>query len=94
MAVTIGSKVVRFTADNDTYDFGGQKVKIKGVRLVTVAADSTAAVRLTDANGPIIYSLTALAKTTDESNICTTLDASIVHVDLSGAAAEVFLYIE
>ncbi|UOF79087.1 hypothetical protein [Caudoviricetes sp.] len=94
MAVTVGSKVVRFTADNDVHDFGGQKVKVKGVRLVTAAADSTAQIKLNNTNGDIIYSLTALAKTSDESNICTTLDATIIHVDLSGAGAEVFLYVE
>jgi hypothetical protein len=93
MAASITSKVIRLTADNDTYNSGGVRLKIKGVRLVTAAADSTAQIRETDSNGGIAYSLTALAKTVDESNICVDM-AGIIHADISGAGAEVFVYVE
>ena len=93
MAVT-GRSIIKFTEDNDTFDSGQKRLKIKGVRLVTAAADSTAVVRELNSNGTVIYSLTALAKTSDESQICTIVDSGILHVDLSGASAEVFVYVE
>jgi len=93
MAVT-GRSIIKFTEDNDTFDSGQKRLKIKGVRLVTALADSTASIRELNSSGTVIYSLTALAKTSDESQICTIVDSGILHVDLSGASAEVFVYVE
>lgn len=94
MAVS-GSKVIRLTADNDTHTFAGGKTKLKGVRLVAGSgADATAQVRETDSNGAIVYSLAAVQKTADESNICTNIDSNVIHADISGTGAEVFVYVE
>jgi hypothetical protein len=95
MAVTgKGTRVLRLTADDDQVDLGQKKVKIAGVRLVTVAADSTAQIREGSSTGSILYSLAVAAKGCDESNIPVTCDSGILWLDLSGAAAEVFVYLE
>lgn len=95
MAVTgSGGTIIRFTADNDIYESGQKRLKIKGVRLVTASADSTAQIREGNDTGSIVCSLTALAKTSDESVICFIVDSGKLHVDLAGTGAEVFVYLE
>lgn len=94
MAVTLTDRIIRMTADNDLYSSGLQNLKIKGVRLVTAAADSTAQLRKGNASGDIILSMSALAKTVDESQIPLQVDGGTLHLDLSGAGAEVFVYLE
>lgn len=93
MAVT-GKKVLRFTADGDVFDTGLRKIKILGARLVTVAADSVAKIRADDAAGEILYSLASVAKDSDDSAISTICESGKLFVSLSGAAAEVFVYLE
>lgn len=93
MAVS-GKKVLRFTATGDVLQTGFNKLKIKGARLVTAAADSVAVIRADDANGEILYSLTALAKTADDSSIPTICESGKLYVSITGAAAEVFVYLE
>lgn len=93
MAVT-GKKVLRMTASLDVFDSGLKKLKLKGCRLVTAAADSTAVVRSDDANGEVLYSLSALAKTSDDTAIETIVESGKLHLTLSGAGAEVFVYLE
>ena len=93
MAVT-GTRVIRMTETLDVYDSQLKRLRVKGVRLVTAAADSTAVLRLDSSLGEIIYSLTALAKTSDESQLCYLVDAGKIHLTLSGAGAEVFIYLE
>lgn len=94
MAVTKTDRIIRMTADDDVYSSGLKALQIKGVRLVTAAADSTAQLRKTNDSGDIILSLTALAKTADESVIPLQVDGGVIHLDLSGAGAEVFIYLE
>ncbi len=93
MATTVKNNVIRFTADNDTYTSSG-KLKCKGARLVAAAATSTAQIKVTDTSGAVICSLACVANTTDECAIPFFIEGGIVHVDLSGAGAEVFLYLE
>lgn len=93
MAVS-GQRVIRFTADNDLYDSGQRRLQIVGCRLVTVAADATAQIRVGDANGEIVMSLAAAAKYADESTIPFFIEGGKIFVDLSGSAAEVFVYVE
>lgn len=93
MAVS-GKKVMRFTADGDVLDTGLKKIKVLGARLVTVAADSVAKIRADDGNGEILYSLTALAKTSDDTAVATLCESGKIYVSITGAAAEVFVYLE
>jgi hypothetical protein len=95
MAVTaIDGRIIRFTADDDVYVSGLQSLRVLGVRLSTVAADGTATLRKNDSNGAVIMQLAALAKTCDESCIPFDVEGGTLHVDLSGAAAEVIVYLE
>lgn len=93
MSVT-GKKVLRFTADGDVIDTGLRKIKILGARLVTVSADAVAKVRADDTNGEVLYSLAAAAKDADDSACATVCESGRLFVSLSGAAAEVFVYLE
>lgn len=92
MAVT-GSKIIRMTASLDVYASGNKKLCIKGIRLIA-PADSTAVLRKDDANGEIVCSLTALAKTADESVIPIDVEGGKLHLTLTGTGAEVFVYLD
>lgn len=95
MAVTSKNQVVRMTADNDTYGSGLGKLKVCGVRLVGGSDAATALIKLTDTNGAVLMSLkTAAASGVDESQIEFTVDGGLIHLDLTGTAAEVFVYLE
>jgi len=95
MAITRQGQVIRSTADNDQYDSGLKGLDIKGVRLVAGSgADATAQIRETDSNGGIVYSLAAVQKTADECVIEAKIDSGKFWVDISGAGAEVFVYLE
>lgn len=93
MAVS-GKKVMRFTANGDLLDTGLKKIKILGARLVTIAADAVAKIQADDANGEVLYSLTALAKTSDDTAVGSICESGKLYVTITGAAAEVFVYLE
>lgn len=92
MAVS-GSKIIRMTASLDLYDSGQKKLCVRGVRLVA-PADGTAVLRKNDAAGEVVYSLSALAKTADESMIPADVEGGKLHLTLTGAACEVFVYLD
>lgn len=92
MAVS-GSKIIQMTASLDVYDSQQKKLLLKGARLYA-AVDSTAVLRKNDANGEVIYYLAGLAKTTDESQLDVQIEGGKVHLTLTGAGAEVYLYLE
>lgn len=92
MAVT-GKKVIRFTADADTFDSGLKGLEIVGARLVA-PADSVAKVFMESNLGEILYSLSALAKTTDDSAIPTYAEGGKLVVSITGVGAEVFVYLK
>lgn len=95
MATNVKNNVVEMTADNDTYGNASMgKLKIKGVRLVAAAATSTAQIKVTNTSGQILCSLACVANTTDESVIPFTCDAGLIHADISGAGAIVYVYLE
>lgn len=94
MATTVANNVIRMTADNDTYSPAG-KIKVRGVRLVSGSgAASTAQLRAGGSSGAILMSLSAAAALVDESQICFQCDAGALYLDLVGAGAEFYLYLE
>lgn len=94
MASTRNGQVIRFTADNDTYDFGlRSKITILGARLVAAAATSSAQIKTTDTSGSILINMACVANTDTEHSIPIQIDVQVLHVDLSGAGAEVYLYV-
>lgn len=92
MAVT-GKKVLRFTADADTYDSGLKSLEIAGVRLVA-PADSVAKVYVDSIAGEVLYSLSALAKTADDSACPTHAEGGKLYISMTGVGAEVFVYLK
>ena len=93
MAVTVGSKVIKMTATLDVFDSQQKRLIIRAVRLVSDTAKSTAKLRINDANGEIIYSLSALADASDEAVIDVPVDGGKIHLTLTGTAPEVFIYL-
>lgn len=90
-----GTRVIRFTADNDEFDSGQKRLKIAGVRLVAgAAAAGTASVREGGSTGQILYSMAAVQGTVDESQLPVPVDSGKLWVDLAGTGAEVFVYLE
>jgi hypothetical protein len=94
MAVDRAGNVIRMTADNDTVTISKTGFRIAGVRLVAAAANSSAQLKATDTNGKILVGLICLANTVDEMCIPFRCDVETLHLDLSGAGAEVFVYLE
>lgn len=95
MAMTVKNNVIEMTADNDTYGAAGLgKLKVKGVRLVAAAATSTAQIKVGSTSGQIVCSLSCVANETDECAIPFTVDGGIIHADISGTGAIVYIYLE
>lgn len=92
MAVSIKNNVIHMTADGDTYAPGG-RMKIRGVRLVSAAASGVATLRQTNVSGQALMKLEADANQNSESQINFTCEGTL-YLELSGAGAEVFVYLE
>ena len=94
MAAVRKGNVVTGIVDNDTINMGKGGFRIAGARLVAGADAATAVFKITDTSGQSVISLKAGAGLVDECNICFRCDAEILHVDVSGTAPEVYLYLE
>jgi hypothetical protein len=95
MTVTRKSNVIRVTADNDTISIAGSGLRIKTIRLVGGVDASTARIKETDTNGAVLFALNAAAAGVDELNLDgLRIDVATLHVDLTGTAPEVFIYVE
>lgn len=96
MAVSSGNNVIRMTSDDDKYgDNSMGRLKFKGARLVAGSgATGTAQIKVNDTNGSVLCSMSAVQATADECSICFTCDSGMVHLDLTGSGAEVYLYLE
>lgn len=93
--ITISNNVIRCTESGDTKNLGGV-INVKGVRLVAGSgADATGKVYNGDDNSkPLLMSLAAVQKTSDESQICFRLDSQAFYVELTGTGAELYIYLE
>ena len=88
-----GTRPFRVSATGTVFDgSNGIDYTLVGVRLVAGGAAATAVVRETDGSGAILFELSAVANTTDESRI-PVLFKQKIHVTLSGAGATCAAYV-
>jgi predicted hotdog family 3-hydroxylacyl-ACP dehydratase len=90
-----GKKVLVFTADGDVLDTGLRKISILGARLVAGSgADATAKIRMDNSAGDVLYSMAAAQKTSDDTAIAVNSESGKLYISLTGAGAEVYVYLE
>lgn len=90
MAVTTSSNTIRITADNDTIT--GVK-RICGINYVAGTGTPTAALKVTDTNGAILWSSNAAAS--DVYDVDLRLENGVTyHFNLAGTGTEVILYLK
>ncbi len=95
MAVTFKNNVVRMTADADSFGSAAMgRLKIQAVRLVTAGAAATASLKETDTNGAVLIKLAAPINYSDSSDIGFRCDTGVIFANLTGAGAELFVYLE
>lgn len=95
MAVSRDSNVIRMTADDDTVTMGQGGFHIVAVRLVGGSDAATALIKETNTSGTVLFSLkTAAANGVDSFEACVRVEASTLHLDLTGTGAEVFIYLK
>jgi len=94
MAVT-GSRIIKMTANLDTFDSGQRRLKIAGIRLIAGSgANATAKLFELNSSGMTLYSLAAVQATADESQLPLMVDSGKLYLELTGAGAEVYVYTE
>lgn len=83
------------TADNDTVTLGQGGAYIVCVRLVGGSDAATAQIKETTTSGNTLFSMkTAAANGVDSFESCVRVEASTLHLDLTGTGAEVFIYLK